>query len=144
MGPVAPGMSDRTKKLLMVGAAAALVLFVMAPKSARAATRPAAPPPDNEAREIPAEAAPSVTYTTYTVQSGDSLSQIASNVYGDGLKPSSRGNQNWRWWPLIYDLNADVIKHPSKIRVGMVLKIPKASDLPMERKDEYFARSMTF
>lgn len=62
--------------------------------------------PEREA-EKPAEAAP----TTYTVQSGDTLSKIAARVYGDGRK-----------YPLIQKANA--ITDPSRIHVGQVLVIP--------------------
>ena len=50
---------------------------------------------------------------TYTVQSGDSLSKIAKEQYGDGSK-----------WRAIFDANRDQITNPDLIHPGQVLKIP--------------------
>lgn len=51
---------------------------------------------------------------TYTVVSGDSLSKIAKNHYGDAAK-----------WHQIYDANKAVIgNNPDLIEVGQVLTIP--------------------
>ncbi len=50
---------------------------------------------------------------SYTVQSGDSLSKIAQQVYGDG-------NQ----WQRIFEANRDQIDDPDKIFPGQTLKIP--------------------
>lgn len=50
---------------------------------------------------------------TYTVKSGDTLSKIALAVYGKSSL-----------WTIIYDANRDVLSEPSRIRPGMVLKIP--------------------
>ncbi|AHJ99301.1 LysM peptidoglycan-binding domain-containing protein [Hymenobacter swuensis] len=53
---------------------------------------------------------------TYTVVSGDSLSKIARNHYGDGSK-----------WHQIYEANKAIIgSDPDKIEVGQVLTLPKA------------------
>ena len=52
---------------------------------------------------------------TYTVVSGDSLSKIAKNHYGDASK-----------WHQIYDANKGTIgSNPDKIEVGQVLQLPK-------------------
>ena len=51
--------------------------------------------------------------TTYTVQSGDTLSAIAVKFYSNGL-----------YWTLIYDANQQYIKNPNLIFVGQNLTIP--------------------
>lgn len=52
---------------------------------------------------------------TYTVVSGDSLSKIARNHYGDGMK-----------WKQIYEANKAIIgADPDKIEIGQVLTLPK-------------------
>lgn len=53
--------------------------------------------------------------TTYTVQSGDTLSKIAQRVYGDGRK-----------YPLIQQANN--LSDPGRIWVGQVLVIPPLAD----------------
>lgn len=49
----------------------------------------------------------------HEVKSGDSLSKIAKQEYGDAAK-----------WPLIFEANKDVLKDPDKIRIGQKLRIP--------------------
>ena len=62
-----------------------------------------------------ADANNSAAGTTYTVVSGDSLSKIAKNHYGDASK-----------WHQIYDANKGTIgSNPDKIEVGQVLQLPK-------------------
>ena len=53
-------------------------------------------------------------YDTYTVISGDSLSKIAKNFYGDAMQ-----------WKKIHEANKDQISNPDLIQPGWVLKIPK-------------------
>lgn len=55
-----------------------------------------------------------VSYTTYTVQKGDSLGKISKIVYGTADK-----------WKIIYDANKDTLKNPNKIYPGQKLKIPQ-------------------
>jgi len=55
--------------------------------------------------------APDATDSTYTVQSGDSLSKIGSH-YGIS-------------WQKIYDANRDKLDNPDKIFPGQELKIPQ-------------------
>ena len=50
---------------------------------------------------------------TYVVQSGDSLSKIAQQFYGDAKR-----------WPDIYAANKDKIKDPNMIHPGQELRIP--------------------
>jgi len=49
----------------------------------------------------------------YTVESGDSLSKIAKQYYGDAMK-----------YPVIFDANKPMLKDPDKIYPGQVLRIP--------------------
>lgn len=58
--------------------------------------------------------------TVYTVRSGDSLSKIAREVYGDSSK-----------WQLIYDANRSVIgRDPADLKVGMKLVLPDVPPPP--------------
>jgi nucleoid-associated protein YgaU len=52
---------------------------------------------------------------TYTVKSGDSLSKIAKQFYGDPMQ-----------YKKIFEANKDQISNPDLIQPGWVLKIPKA------------------
>lgn len=49
----------------------------------------------------------------YTVRSGDSLSKIAKEAYGDAMK-----------YPLIFEANRPMLSDPDKIYPGQVLRIP--------------------
>jgi nucleoid-associated protein YgaU len=49
----------------------------------------------------------------YTVKSGDNLSKIAKEVYGDANK-----------YPTIFEANKPMLSHPDKIYPGQVLRIP--------------------
>jgi nucleoid-associated protein YgaU len=60
-------------------------------------------------------AAPQAAFDTYTVKSGDSLSKIAKNFYGDAQQ-----------WHKIHQANMDIIKDPNMIHPGQQLKMPKA------------------
>ena len=53
------------------------------------------------------------TTGTYTVKTGDSLSKIAKQVYGDASQ-----------WKKIHLANSDRIKDPDKIQPGWTLTIP--------------------
>ena len=50
----------------------------------------------------------------YTVKTGDSLSKIAKQIYGDAQK-----------WNIIYESNKDTIENPDLIHPGQKIKIPK-------------------
>ena len=50
---------------------------------------------------------------TYVVKSGDSLSKIAKEIYGDAKR-----------WPEIFEANKDKIKNPNLIYDGQELRIP--------------------
>ena len=49
----------------------------------------------------------------HTVASGDNLSRIAKQFYGDANK-----------YPVIFEANKPMLKHPDKIYPGQVLRIP--------------------
>ena len=51
----------------------------------------------------------------YTVQSGDSLSKIAKEYYGNAMK-----------YPVIFEANKPMLTDPDKIYPGQVLRIPPA------------------
>lgn len=50
----------------------------------------------------------------YTVKSGDSLSKIAKEFYGDAMK-----------YPQIFEANKPMLSDPDKIYPGQTLRIPK-------------------
>jgi nucleoid-associated protein YgaU len=58
---------------------------------------------------------PEATY--YTVQSGDSLSKIAKEHYGNAMK-----------YPMIFEANKPLLSDPDKIYPGQVLRIPPLED----------------
>ena len=49
----------------------------------------------------------------HQVQSGDTLSKIAKEVYGDPMK-----------YPVIFEANKPMLTHPDKIYPGQILRIP--------------------
>jgi nucleoid-associated protein YgaU len=53
----------------------------------------------------------------YTVESGDTLWQIADEHYGDGSK-----------YPVIFEANSPMLKNPDLIYPGQVLRIPPLED----------------
>src|SRR5919106_4769180 len=59
-------------------------------------------------------AAPAAAFTTYTVQSGDTLSAIAKKFLG-----------NANDYMEIFNANRDQLSDPDKIKPGQVLKIPQ-------------------
>lgn len=53
----------------------------------------------------------------HTVVSGDTLGKIAKTFYGDAMK-----------YPVIFEANKPMLKHPDKIYPGQVLRIPPLVD----------------
>lgn len=51
----------------------------------------------------------------HEVKSGDTLSKIAKEVYGDPMK-----------YPAIFEANKPMLDHPDKIYPGQILRIPSA------------------
>lgn len=78
--------------------------------AAAAAPVKAAPGPLQPPKPEPAQPA----VQTYVVQSGDTLSSIASKVYKDSGK-----------WKQIYDANRSTLSSPESARVGQTLIIPR-------------------
>jgi nucleoid-associated protein YgaU len=52
---------------------------------------------------------------TYTVKSGDTLTIIAEQAYGDASQ-----------WTAIFDANRDQLSSPDRLSAGMVVRIPPA------------------
>ncbi len=52
-------------------------------------------------------------FKTYEIKSGDTLSKIAKNEYG-----------NANDWHRIYEANKETIENPDKIYPGQVIKLP--------------------
>jgi nucleoid-associated protein YgaU len=81
------------------------------PAQARAAVASGQSPeqaPEPEADEAP-------TSQFYTVKSGDTLSKIAREVYGNAAR-----------FPVIFEANRPMLQHPDRIYPGQVLRIPPA------------------
>ncbi len=64
--------------------------------------------------EAKPESKPEPEAQFYTVVKGDTLSKIAKQHYGDANK-----------YPVIFEANKPMLKHPDKIYPGQVLRIPK-------------------
>ena len=60
-------------------------------------------------------AAPAAESRFHVVVSGDNLSKIAKQYYGDANK-----------YPLIFEANKPMLTHPDKIYPGQALRIPPA------------------
>lgn len=88
------------------------------PAPVASAGPPAAAPvvtPRGSASASPTTTVPApATFDEYTVTSGDTLSRIASKVYGDANK-----------WQAIYEANKSTLGRPENVRVGQKLKIPR-------------------
>ena len=85
--------------------------------TSRSSSTPSAPKADfSDVSSGSSTTAPDTsTGQTYTVKSGDSLSKIAKQVYGDANA-----------WHRIYDANKDKIKNPDLIHPGQEFTIPDA------------------
>ena len=83
-------------------------LKVGAPPARGAATAPGSEAPELDADEMPDS-------QFYTVKSGDTLSKIAREFYGNANK-----------YPVIFEANKPMLSNPDRIYPGQVLRIPKA------------------
>lgn len=72
-----------------------------------------------------AEPAAKETYTTYTVQKGDTLQKISTKFFGTSKK-----------WRKIFQANKEMLKSPDKIRPGQVIRIPGGESL-QPKESEY-------
>ena len=68
---------------------------------------------ETQASSTPASPQQEWTSRTYTVKSGDTLSKIAKEMYGDAGK-----------YPQIFEANKPMLKDPDKIYPGQVLRVP--------------------
>lgn len=67
---------------------------------------------------------PTPSYTSYTVQKGDTLGKISSQLYGTS-----------RRWKEIYEANRETLKDPNRLRPGQVLRIPQGTkEAPVSSK----------
>jgi nucleoid-associated protein YgaU len=91
--------------------------------TSRASSTPNAPKADfSDVSSGQSTSAPDAsTGQTYTVKSGDSLSKIAKQVYGDASK-----------WKLIHEANKAKIPNPDLIHPGDQLTIPPKAE-PLKR-----------
>jgi nucleoid-associated protein YgaU len=98
------------------GAATAVPLQPTVERPALATAAPASP--------IPAAASPSpspdAAGRTYIVKQGDTLSTIASAVYGDASQ-----------WRVIFDANRDQLPSESQLQIGQTLRIPPLPPTPI-------------
>jgi nucleoid-associated protein YgaU len=101
---VATTNAEREKAVLILGNTQGIAHVDDQMTVAASAAAPAAPQP---------AAAPS---TFYTVKSGDTLSKIAKQFYGD---PSH--------YQELFEANKPMLKDPDKIYPGQVLRVPKAT-----------------
>jgi nucleoid-associated protein YgaU len=97
----AGSQADREKVLLAVGNTQGIAKVDDRMSVATAKLAEATPPP------------PETKY--HTVVTGDSLSKIAKEFYGDPMK-----------YPVIFEANKPMLKDPDKIYPGQVLRIPMA------------------
>lgn len=92
-------------------------LNVQRSQLAQAQTRPASPgtvaPILIQAATPQAERANPASATTYTVQPGDTLSRISTQVYGQSNR-----------WADIFQANRDQLPSPNALKPGQVLRIP--------------------
>ncbi|MDH3583231.1 MAG: LysM peptidoglycan-binding domain-containing protein [Phycisphaerae bacterium] len=90
-------------------------LLIPDKKKPAAAAAPASRPPALSASASTGAAArPRVPMGSHTVGEGETLASIAEQHYGSQLQ-----------WNKLYQLNKDRIRNPDRIRVGLVLRVPR-------------------
>lgn len=115
-------MATREKAVLIAGNVDGIgrvedrIVVLRAAQGTVSAT-PATPATTGAAAQPAAAAAPAAseawTSRTYTVKSGDTLSKIAREMYGEASK-----------YPQIFEANKPMLKDPDEIYPGQVLRIP--------------------
>ncbi len=70
-------------------------------------------PPKPFWEKLPSRQPKPADFTSYTVQRGDTLGKISTDVYG-----TSRG------WQQIYEANRDLLSDPNRLKPGQTLRIP--------------------
>ena len=111
-----PDQAEKEKAILAVGNLAGVDQVVdklnitAGAGAAGTSTAAAAPEAVDPAKEPPGQ----TEAAFYTVVSGDNLSKIAKQHYGDANK-----------YPVIFEANKPMLKSPDKIYPGQVLRIPK-------------------
>ncbi len=119
--PVDAGIGAQAPRPTALTALPALHRQPSAPRAPIAlADEPPAEPqaPQTPAAEVPVRAAPPVD-RTYTVEDGDSLSRIAKREYGRDDREA---------YMRIFNANRDILREPSSVRTGQVLRIPPPPD----------------
>lgn len=93
---------------------------------------PAEPTRTPGAGQSGAETAGSSEYISYTVTTGDTLTELAQDYMG-----------STRRWQELYDLNREVIRDPDRLIIGTVIRIPSRSgrNTPVEPPTQGPARS---
>ena len=109
----AASQDEREKIVLMVGNTQGVAqVDDQITVAASTAAGPSSAAPMTPAAPTPA-AAPGQQVTMYTVKSGDTLSKIAKEQYGNAMK-----------YMTIFEANTPMLKDPNKIYPGQVLRIP--------------------
>jgi nucleoid-associated protein YgaU len=115
IGGIADTNAEREKAILLVGNTKGVEkvqesIQVMQPRFQPGATAQQTSQPQAQAQPRTPEAAET---RFYTVQSGDTLSKIAKEHYGEAGK-----------YMQIFEANQPVLSHPDKIYPGQVLRVP--------------------
>jgi nucleoid-associated protein YgaU len=111
-----PDQAEKEKAILAVGNLSGVdqvvdkLQIVSGAGAAGTNTAAAAPETVDPAKEPPGQ----TDAQFYTVKSGDNLSKIAKEFYGDANK-----------YPAVFEANKPMLKSPDKIYPGQVLRIPK-------------------
>ncbi len=146
------GIYDNPKNVIMLALGIGVVAYLLWPKKAKAEKK--APP---AATPTPAPAAggtepvgsfrdPATGVViegpkgeigvgiAYTVQRGESWSNIASRVFGD-----------YRWWPFLWDYNrgnGTQFPNPDMLKVGDSISIPAATPADAAYREAIFERAL--